>query len=271
MPGYKEWANHPSRKKLPKAEIDRRWKQRVVTLQSKARVRPNVSYKQVVVKTAPKPQSMKRATPKSKGGGKPSAIQKSYGQTGSKFILRPMGGKITTWSSLPLGRTPQGSTTFPMKFEVMYGTPVTASPAGVVQVAIPIIGSLWSQLAIEAPRFRKVRLREFAVEYYPKVGMNSNGSSSQYFNYSGDATVPASQAAASKIEGVVPGLVPYKQHFFRWRKQDNIDDEFVASTAAVVFNPQGHTFKLVGDGFAASQVLGDLYLFCVVEFTEYIS
>jgi len=269
MPGYKEWANHPSRKKLPKAEIDRRWKQRVLTLQTKSRTKPGVTYKQVVI--AQKPQPMKRNTQKSKGGGKPNKTQKAYGQT-TKMSLRPMGGRIQTWVPLSCGRTPQGSVTYPMKFEVMWATsPVTSDGTGAVALSIQIIGSLWSQFGIEAARFRKVRLREFAVEYVPKVGMNVNGSMSQYFNYSGTAAVPVNQAAASKVEGVVPGLVPYKQHFFRWRKQDNVDDEFVISTAGAVFNAVGHYFKLVGDGFASTQVLGDLYLMCIVEFTEYIS
>lgn len=214
---------------------------------------------------------MKRNTQKSKGGSKPSKTQKAYGQT-TKVSLRPMGGRIQTWAPLALGRTPQGSVTYPMKFEKMWASsPLTCDGTGVLQTSFQIIGSLWTQFGIEAARFRKVRLREFAAEYIPKVGMNANGTFSQYFNYSGVSAVPANQATASMVEGVIPGLVPYKQHFFRWRKQDNIDDEFIISTAGAVFNPVGHYFKLVGDGFAASQIIGDLYVMCIVEFTEYIS
>lgn len=269
----KEFLSRPKYRRLPLKEKERRWRQYLLTQSSKARVKPGKSYKQALVQRPrqppKKPQPMKKVSGKSRGG---SQTDKSFGLTRG-IRLRMTGGKIIAWQPLPMYKGPQGSLIFPMMFQTMV-TSISPDGAGNVGYVLQITGSIWSQIGIEATRFKRCRLRQCAFELLPKVGYNTNGSAIQLFNYSGDNTAltgAAGMTTASKVEQSVPDVLPFKAHFFVWRAQDNKDSEFVAATSTVVFNPTGHYFKLAGSGFPASNALWDLYAYCVVDFTETVA
>lgn len=210
---------------------------------------------------------MRKASPKSGAGSK---TDKAFGETrGTR--LTATGGKIITWRPLPMYKGPQGSLIFPMQFQVLQQT-VSSDSSGEISLVLPLNSNIWSQIAIEATRFKRMRLRAAAFELLPKVGFNTNGTAIQYWNYSGDATAPvagsAGMTAASKIEQNIPDIVPFKAHLFQWRLQDNKDVEFITAASAVLFNSTGHYFKLKGTGFPASNAIWDLYAYAIVDFTE---
>lgn len=170
------------------------------------------------------------------------------------------------YQALPMYKGPQGSYIFPIQFQTLHKS-VASNGAGVISEVVQIKGDIWSQINIEKDRFKKCRLRQCAFELVPKVGFNTNGLCTQFFEYSGDSAA-TTLVAASKKQQNVPDVVPFKPYIFHWRLQDNKDTEFVNSAADVVFNSTGHYFKMIGEGFPLSTSVWDLYAYCIVDFTE---
>lgn len=265
----KEFLSRPKYRRLPQAEKERRWKQHLLTQNSKSRVQPGKSYKQALVQRPrppkKKPQPMKKT---SKPSGNSSKADRAFGlTTGSR--LRATKGHVVTWQPLPMYKGPQGSYIYPMQFQAMIGE-IACDGSGNLSYSRQIKGDIWPQIALEAQRFRRCRLRQCMFELLPKVGLNTNGTATQLFNYSGVSTVPT-MAAAAEMQQSVPEIVPYKSYTFHWRAQDNKDSEFVPAVAAVVFNPTGHYFILTGSGLGISTKMWDLYASAVVDFTEMYS
>lgn len=166
----------------------------------------------------------------------------------------------------PPGRTIGGSATFRVQLGQIHST-VESDASGKVSTAIALTTDTFSKCAAFAGLYDQVRLRSFTFTWKPMLGYTATGQVVAYFDYKGTDSNVTTLAAASMMQDAVTRRVTDELRI-SWRKQSNVDDEFVSSAAGVNFNSKMlHKLVVVVEGAATSEVLAQAVITGVLEFT----
>lgn len=164
------------------------------------------------------------------------------------------------------GRTIGGSATFRVQLGQIHGT-ITSSTTGKVSMNINLSTNTFSKCAAFATLYDQVRLRSFSFTWKPMLGYTATGQVVAYFDYKGTDGNVATLAAASMMQDAVTRRVTDELRI-SWKKQSNVDDEFVSSAAGTFFNSKmPHKLVIVVEGAAVSEVLAQAVVTGVLEFT----
>lgn len=196
---------------------------------------------------------------KGRGGGPPPPA-------GSRGTLPKSGRDMIGLRPQAPGRTIGGSATFRIQLGQIYAT-ISSDANGKVSRAIALDTDTFSKCAAFAGLYDQVRLRSFDFTWKPMLGYTATGQIVAYYDYRG-ADLPATTlAAASMMQDAVTRRVADELHI-SWRKQSNVDDEFVSSATGTNFNSKMlHKLVIVVEGAAQSEVLAQAVITGVLEFT----
>lgn len=196
---------------------------------------------------------------KGRGGGPPPprGTRNPQPKSGMEMIgLRPQAP----------GRTIGGSATFRIQLGQIYAT-INSDASGKVSKTIALDTDTFSKCAAFAGLYDQVRLRSFSFTWKPMLGYTATGQVVAYFDYRGVDNAATTLAAASMMQDAVTRRVADDLHI-AWRKQSNVDDEFVTSATGTNFNSKmGHKLVIVVEGAAESEVLAQAVITGVLEYT----
>lgn len=168
-----------------------------------------------------------------------------------------------TWGAMR--RTPGGS----QIQTISLGQILTGLSSGGTTVSYKAIitNALFTKFATLLNLWDQVRMKALRVTLYPMQGVTAKGQTIAYFDYrSADATA-ADLANASMMQDAVAGRCG-EPLTICWKKQSNVDDEFITTVQTANFNSKtGAAFHVVTEGADVDTLLYQCYILGVFEYT----
>lgn len=128
---------------------------------------------------------------------------------------------------------------------------------------------LFTKCASFAALYDQVRLRSLSVRLLPMLSMTAKGIAMAYFDYRSADSAVTTLADASLMQDVKVAPVR-SQLVIKWKKQSNVDDEYITSAASTAFNSKtGHALCIVVSGADNGALLYQVEITGVLEFTGF--